>query len=66
MAKNKRKKRSARVYRSRKQMTYHGRVGYPMVHTSDAGREFIMVRKKGGGTKKLFLVRGDVPAHLRD
>jgi hypothetical protein len=35
-------------------MCYHGREGYPLIRVSDAGKNFIMVRKKGGGTKKLF------------
>lgn len=34
---------------------YHGRRGYPTLHWSSRGRAFIMVRKRGGGTKRLYL-----------
>jgi len=47
--------------RSKKKMTYHGRTGYPLIHATRGGRLFIMVRKRGGGTKRLYLVRGKVP-----
>ena len=40
--------------RSRKKITYHGRVGYPIVHISGSGRKYIMVRAKGGGVKRLY------------
>lgn len=40
--------------RSRKKITYHGRTGHPIVHLSDGGRKFIMVRAKGGGVKRLY------------
>jgi len=40
--------------RSRKSITYHGRTGHPVVHTADNGKKYIMVRKKGGGTKRLY------------
>jgi len=49
------------VKRSRRKMTYHGRSGYPVIHTTKTGREFIMVRKSGGGVKRLYLVNGKVP-----
>lgn len=54
-------------YRSRKKMTYHGRTGYPMIHiTRTSGRKYIMVRKKGGGTKRLYLDKhGNVPERHR-
>lgn len=42
------------VKRSKKKITYHGRSGYPVIHTSSAGRKYIMVRKKGGGVKRLY------------
>ena len=35
-------------------ITYHGRTGRPKVHTSSTGRDFIMVRRRGGGTKRLY------------
>lgn len=40
--------------RSRKKIKYHGRTGYPVIHQSPSGRRYIMVRKKGGGTKRLY------------
>lgn len=52
-------------YRSKKRMCYHDRCGYPLIHADQAGKEYIMVRKKGGGTKRLYLVKGNVPKHLR-
>lgn len=39
---------------TRKPITYHGRTGFPMVHEAESGRQYIMVRKKGGGTKRLY------------
>lgn len=41
-------KRSTRVIR------YHGREGRPVIHQSKTGRLYIMVRAKGGGTKRLY------------
>jgi len=36
-------------------ITYHGRTGRPVVHVDEEdGRKYIMVRKKGGGTKRLY------------
>lgn len=58
-----------KVGRSRKKMRYHGRVGFPVLHKDEKGKTFIMVRRKrkeGGGTKKLYLVRGNVPKRLRE
>lgn len=40
--------------RSKKSIDYHGRKGKPMVHTAENGKKFIMVRKKGGGVKRLY------------
>lgn len=40
--------------RSKKLITYHGRKGYPVIHISETGRKYIMVRKKGGGVKRLY------------
>jgi hypothetical protein len=48
--------------RSKKRITYHGRPGYPVVHTAKNGRKYIMVRARGGGTKRLYegsLYRGN-------
>ena len=52
--------------KSRKRMTYHGRTGYPMIHETGKGREYIMVRAKGGGTRRLYLKGGVVPAKYKD
>jgi len=54
-----------KAHRSRVKLTYHGRSGYPVIHYSSAGRAYIMVRKKGGGTKRLYLWGGLVPAKHR-
>ena len=40
--------------RSRKKITYHGRTGFPIIHTTKSGRKYIMVRAKGGGVKRLY------------
>ena len=40
--------------RSSKKITYHGRVGRPVIHKTKTGRKFIMVRSKGGGVKRLY------------
>lgn len=40
--------------RSRNKITYHGRSGRPVVHTTKNGKKYIMVRKSGGGTKRLY------------
>jgi hypothetical protein len=37
-----------------KEITYHGRKGKPVIHTDERGRKYIMVRKSGGGTKRLY------------
>lgn len=42
-------------HRSKKTMTYHGRSGHPIIHKGEKGGEYIMVRQKGGGTKRLYL-----------
>jgi len=52
-------------HRSKKKLTYHGRTGKPMIHLSESRREYIMVRKKGGGTKRLYLKNGNVPKDKR-
>lgn len=61
-------------YKSKKEICYHGRCGYPIIHLDeeadqdqDQEQEYIMVRKKGGGTKRLYLTKeGRVPAKLRE
>jgi len=40
--------------RSKRAITYHGRTGYPVIHESKSGRKYIMVRKKGGGVRRLY------------
>lgn len=42
------------VGRAKKSITYHGRRGKPLVHITGSGRKYIMVRAKGGGTKRLY------------
>ena len=40
--------------RKKTSTTYHGIKGKPIVHKTNEGRKYIMVRKKGGGTKRLY------------
>ena len=40
--------------RTRRSITYHGRTGHPLIHVATSGIQFIMVRKKGGGVKRLY------------
>ncbi len=40
--------------RSSKKITYHGRTGKPVIHETESGRRYIMVRAKGGGVKRLY------------
>ena len=40
--------------RTKKKITYHGRSGYPSIHKTKTGKKYIMVRKKGGGVKRLY------------
>ena len=51
--------------RSKIRMTYHGRSGCPVLHESDSGRKYIMVRRQGGGTKRLYLQHGRIPAKYK-
>ena len=37
-----------------KKITYHGRSGRPIIHRTKNGKRYIMVRRKGGGTKRLY------------
>lgn len=65
----KRKGRAKKTHvpvRSRRMMTYHGRKGYPIIHRTEDGRKYIMVRHPSGrGVKRLYLKRGRVPAKER-
>ena len=40
--------------RTKTQIKYHGRKGYPVIHTSTTHKKYIMVRKSGGGVKRLY------------
>lgn len=40
--------------RAKVPITYHGRTGRPVIHTTKSGRRYIMVRAKGGGVKRLY------------
>jgi len=40
--------------RTKHTITYHGRSGRPFIHTASNGRLYIMVRKRGGGVKRLY------------
>jgi len=35
-------------------ITYHGRKGKPVAHTTKSGKRYIMARASGGGTKRLY------------
>ena len=47
--------RIKRTMRALKNITYHGRVGKPVIHLTGANRPYIMVRAVGGGVKRLYL-----------
>lgn len=50
------RKKSKYPFRSKEYITYHGRSFRPIVHYSErAKKEYIMVRKKGGGLKRLYV-----------
>ena len=51
--------------RSKKKMTYHSRIGHPIIHKTKVGRKYIMVRKSGGGVKRLYLKNGRIPAKYK-
>lgn len=40
--------------RTKRLITYHGRSGHPVVHTAKNSKRYIMVRKSGGGTRRLY------------
>lgn len=40
--------------RTEKIVEWHGRRGHPVVHLDKQGKKYIMVRKEGGGTKRLY------------
>ena len=41
--------------RTKKTIQYHGRSGHPKIHANKPGRLYILVRKKGGGVKRLYV-----------
>ena len=41
-------------YRTKNIIRYHGRSGRPKIHANKAGKRYIMVRKVGGGVKRLY------------
>lgn len=43
-----------KLRRTKNAITYHGRTGHPFIHTSNTGKKFVMVRKKGGGTRRMY------------
>jgi len=52
--------------RSIKEMCYHDRCGHFVVHETDANKLYVMVRKRGGGNKRLYLDRnGNIPKQYR-
>lgn len=40
--------------RTKNLITYHGRSGHAVIHTAKTGKKYIMIRKSGGGTKRLY------------
>lgn len=49
------KKQANDPNRSKEVYTYHGRSGHPVIHHTEDGKEYIMVRAEGGGDKRLYL-----------
>lgn len=42
-------------YKSKRKMKHHGREGFPIIHKDKkTGKTYVMVRKKGGATKRLY------------
>ena len=42
------------IGRAKKSKMYHGRVSRPIIHITKSGRKYVMVRKSGGGTRRLY------------
>ena len=42
------------IGRAKKSKMYHGRVGRLVIHITKSGRKFVMVRKPGGGVRRLY------------
>jgi hypothetical protein len=52
--------------RSKKILCYHSRCGHPILHTDEKNKIYIMARKPGGGTKRIYLnKKGDIPKKLQ-
>lgn len=49
-----RKRKEKKEQEPKKKITHHGRAGHPVIHISESGKKYIMVRKKGGGVKRLY------------
>lgn len=43
-----------KIGRTKKVICYHDRCGHPVSHETKTGRKYIRVRKKGGGTKRMY------------
>ena len=41
------------MIRSRRKINYHGRTGYPVIHKTEKGKKYMMVRSNNG-TKRLY------------
>ena len=52
--------------RSIKEMCYHDRCGHFVFHQTKTGKRYVMVRKSGGGNKRLYLdKKGNIPIQHR-
>lgn len=40
--------------RTKNTIRYHNRRGKPKIHANKAGRRYVLVRKVGGGVKRLY------------
>lgn len=64
--------RGTGLHRSKRRICYksptsgHVRCGYPVIHVSKTDRKYIMVRKRSGGVRRLYLTRqGNIPKKHR-
>ena len=52
--------------RSIKEMCYHDRCGHFVMHQTEKGKIYVMVRKSGGGTRRLYLDKNrNIPKKYR-
>jgi len=42
------------IFRNKKRVCYHGRCEHLLVHYSKSGKKYVLVRKKGGDTRRLY------------